>query len=252
MAHPCLFGEECANVTPFTIISDCEGSRLWNALSQALEGASNNETARDVGPWCNMNFGEREEEWALLMRGAIAGDSAAYHRFLLAVAPFLRATARRQFARVGAPGGDHEDIVQEVLLAIHLKRHTWDPSRAIGPWVAAITRNKAIDMLRRRGRQTEIPIEDVIEQLPAEPAGGNEDARDVERMLATLKSAPKRYHPLGFGERRVDSRGRRSSQDERGSRSCGAPPGFEDARCPLPARCKVIDASVRHQVRDRK
>lgn len=186
MAHPCLFGEECANVTPFTIISDCEGSRVWNALSQALEGASNNETARDVGPWCNMNFGEREEEWALLMRGAIAGDSAAYHRFLLAVAPFLRATARRQFARVGAPGGDHEDIVQEVLLAIHLKRHTWDPSRAIGPWVAAITRNKAIDMLRRRGRQTEIPIEDVIEQLPAEPAGGNEDARDVERMLATL------------------------------------------------------------------
>jgi RNA polymerase sigma factor (sigma-70 family) len=186
MAHPCLFGEECANVTPFTIISDCEGSRLWNALSQALEGASNNETARDVGPWCNMNFGEREEEWALLMRGAIAGDSAAYHRFLLAVAPFLRATARRQFARVGAPGGDHEDIVQEVLLAIHLKRHTWDPSRAIGPWVAAITRNKAIDMLRRRGRQTEIPIEDVIEQLPAEPTGGGEDARDVERMLAML------------------------------------------------------------------
>jgi RNA polymerase sigma factor (sigma-70 family) len=186
MAHPCQFGDERANVTPFTIISDCDGSRLWSALSQVLEGASNNETACDVGPWCNMNFGEREEEWALLMRGAIAGDSTAYHRFLLAVAPYLRATARRQFARIGAAGGDHEDIVQEVLLAIHLKRHTWDQSRAIGPWVAAITRNKAIDMLRRRGRQTEIPIEDVIEQLPAEPTGGGEDARDVERMLAML------------------------------------------------------------------
>ena len=133
-----------------------------------------------------MNFAEREEEWAHLMRGAIAGDIAAYHRFLMAVAPFLRATARRQFVRLGGAGGDPEDIVQEVLLAIHLKRHTWDQQRAIGPWIAAITRNKTIDMLRRRGRQTEIPIEDVIEQLPAEPASSSEEARDVDRMLATL------------------------------------------------------------------
>jgi RNA polymerase sigma-70 factor (ECF subfamily) len=133
-----------------------------------------------------MNFAEREEEWARLMRGAIAGDGAAYHRFLVAVAPYLRATARRQFARMGASVAEPEDIVQEVLLAIHLKRHTWDSSRAIGPWIAAITRNKTIDMLRRRGRQTEIPIEDVVEQLPAEAAGGGEDARDVERMLGSL------------------------------------------------------------------
>jgi RNA polymerase sigma factor (sigma-70 family) len=133
-----------------------------------------------------MYFAEREEEWAHLMRSAIAGDSAAYHRFLMAVAPYLRATARRQFARMGGAGGDPEDVVQEVLLAIHLKRHTWDPHRAIGPWITAITRNKAIDLLRRRGRQTEVPIEDVIEQLPAEPAGVSDEGRDVERMLAML------------------------------------------------------------------
>ena len=121
-----------------------------------------------------------------MLRGAIAGDAAAYHRFLGAVTPYLRATARRQFARMPGTGGDPEDIVQEVLLAIHLKRHTWDQARAIGPWIAAITRNKAIDMLRRRGRQAEIPIEDVIEQLPAEPVSAGEEARDVDRMLAML------------------------------------------------------------------
>ncbi|MBV9136204.1 MAG: sigma-70 family RNA polymerase sigma factor [Hyphomicrobiales bacterium] len=133
-----------------------------------------------------MDFAEREEEWALLMRSAIAGDGAAYHRFLIAVAPYLRATARRQCARLGRGGGDPEDVVQEVLLAIHLKRHTWDQGRAIGPWLAAITRNKAIDMLRRRGRQTEVPIENFIEQLPAETVSAGEEAGDVDRMLAML------------------------------------------------------------------
>lgn len=186
MAHPASSETSPLVLHPFTIISDDEGSRLRSALSQDSSKGGNNETACDVGPGCNMHFAEREEEWAHLMRSAIAGDSAAYHRFLMAVAPYLRATARRQFARLGGAGGDPEDVVQEVLLAIHLKRHTWDPHRAIGPWITAITRNKAIDLLRRRGRQTEVPIEDVIEQLPAEAAGGADEARDVDRMLAML------------------------------------------------------------------
>ena len=41
-------------------------------------------------------------------------------------------------------------------------------------------------MLRRRGRQTEIPIEDVIDQLPSEPTGGAGEAQDLDRMLAKL------------------------------------------------------------------
>ena len=81
---------------------------------------------------------------------------------------------------------DAEDIVQEVLLAIHLKRHTWDPGRPIGPWIAAIARNKAIDTLRRRGRHIEIPIEEVIDHLPAEQAVGSADAQDLDRMMGTL------------------------------------------------------------------
>jgi RNA polymerase sigma factor (sigma-70 family) len=131
---------------------------------------------------------EREEEWAQLMRAAITGDAAAYHRFLASVVPFLRATARRNVARSGAAGNDSEDIVQEALLAIHLKRHTWDPQRPIGPWIVAIARNKAIDSLRRRGRHTQIPIEDFIDHLPAEQTGGEADAQDLDRMLATLNT----------------------------------------------------------------
>src|SRR5437764_10880246 len=63
------------------------------------------------------------------MRSAISGDSAAYHRLLKAVTPVLRAAARRGLARAGQPVDQSEDIVQEVLLAVHLKRHTWDAAR---------------------------------------------------------------------------------------------------------------------------
>ena len=42
---------------------------------------------------------QREAEWTGLMRHANAGDAAAYERLLKALAPALRAAARRGLAR---------------------------------------------------------------------------------------------------------------------------------------------------------
>ena len=66
-------------------------------------------------------------------RAAIAGDALCYDRFLKAVTPYLRSIARRRCDQFGAPPSEVEDVVQEVLLAVHLKRGTWDISRPIGP-----------------------------------------------------------------------------------------------------------------------
>jgi len=96
---------------------------------------------------------ETEDEWTSLMRLAISGDSAAYHRLLRALTPVLRAGARRGLARAGQPVDQSEDIVQDILLAVHLKRHTWDTNAPFAPWLFAIARNKLIDALRRRGRR---------------------------------------------------------------------------------------------------
>ncbi|SDR47396.1 RNA polymerase sigma-70 factor, ECF subfamily [Rhizobiales bacterium GAS191] len=134
-----------------------------------------------------MNVPAREEEWAIWMRAAISGDTVAYRRFLDSVAASLRAMSRRRFARLGLALGDAEDVVQEVLLAIHLKRHTWDRSRPIGPWIAAIARNKSIDALRRRGHRTETPIETVIDSLAAEEASDGLGRHDLDRLLAKLR-----------------------------------------------------------------
>ncbi len=93
---------------------------------------------------------------------------------------------RRGLSRVGANPSETEDVVQDILIAVHLKRHTWDRTRPIGPWISGIARYKIIDNMRRRGFRTELPIEDFAEILPAEADPEPTAARDVTRSLQAL------------------------------------------------------------------
>jgi RNA polymerase sigma-70 factor (ECF subfamily) len=120
------------------------------------------------------------------MRAAIGGDGVAYERLLKALAPALRSTARRGLLRSGRSEAESEDVVQETLLAIHLKRHTWDAGRPIGPWIRAIAHNKLVDHLRRRGNRVDVPIEGFEEVLPAEDNTAPVETRDVEPYLNGL------------------------------------------------------------------
>ncbi|MGP9811799.1 sigma-70 family RNA polymerase sigma factor [Rhodopseudomonas sp. NSM] len=128
----------------------------------------------------------RDDEWTDLMRSANAGDSVAYQRLLKAVTPVLRAGARRGLARAGQPIDQSEDIVQDILLAVHLKRHTWDPDAPFAPWLFAIARNKLIDTLRRRGRRVFVNIDDFAETIPSEAAAETLPAGEVARHLEAL------------------------------------------------------------------
>jgi len=128
----------------------------------------------------------RDDEWTELMRSANAGDTVAYHRLLKAVAPVLRAAARRGLARAGQPVDQSEDIVQDILLAVHLKRQTWDPAAPFAPWLFAIARNKLIDALRRRGRRVFVNIDDFAETIPSEPVAETLPPGEVAKHLESL------------------------------------------------------------------
>lgn len=130
---------------------------------------------------------ERERDWAAWMRAAATGDAVAYRRLLEALAPFLRAVVRRRAGAFGVGDADAEDVVQEALLAVHLKRGTWDPGQPVGPWVATIARNKLIDSLRRKGRRIDVPIEDFEDVLPAPVGEDGLSPREAERLLSVLK-----------------------------------------------------------------
>ncbi|MBB3773791.1 RNA polymerase sigma-70 factor (ECF subfamily) [Angulomicrobium tetraedrale] len=126
--------------------------------------------------------GKNERELADLLRAAIAGDERSYALFLDRAAALVRAYVRRKISHGGV---DPEDVVQEVLLAIHLKRHTWMPDAAVMPWVYAIARFKLIDAFRRRGRRVEIDLDEIAETY-AQPESETVSDRDVGRALDTL------------------------------------------------------------------
>ena len=126
--------------------------------------------------------GGNESELARLMRAAIAGNEIAYEDFLRRTACLVRGFARR---RVVEGGVDPEDIVQETLLAIHIKRHTWRDDTPITPWVLAVARYKLIDAFRRRGRRVEIEIGEIVDTFAApEPEAVSE--REIRRVLEML------------------------------------------------------------------
>ena len=91
-----------------------------------------------------------DTEWSAMMQAVQAGDSTSYQRLLHALLPVLRILVRRNRIE----GAQVEDVVQDVLLALHRVRHTYDPALPFLPWVAAIARRRAIDARRRSGRRS--------------------------------------------------------------------------------------------------
>ena len=119
-----------------------------------------------------------------LMRRAQDGDPAAYERLLRTVAPLLRAVGRRQ----GLSASATDDLAQDVMLTLHRVRHTYDPSRPFLPWLFAIARRRAIDLLRREGRtrSRELSVPELMETFAAEPA---KDTLDDEEQTVILREA---------------------------------------------------------------
>lgn len=86
--------------------------------------------------------------WGLLMSQAQGGDAPAYRRLLIELAPYLRAIARRYHR----DPRDVEDSVQDVLLTLHVVRHTYDPARPFKPWLVTLARRRIADRLRTQWR----------------------------------------------------------------------------------------------------
>jgi RNA polymerase sigma-70 factor (ECF subfamily) len=120
------------------------------------------------------------------MRAARSGDDEAYRRLLTRVAAWLRGVVGRGLAAAGRPRADSEDIVQETLLAMHLKRDTWDETQPLEPWLRAIARHKLVDHLRRRGFADHVDIDDHLGTLAAPASDEQGEAIDARQMLSGL------------------------------------------------------------------
>src|SRR5271156_1944044 len=101
-----------------------------------------------------------------MMRG-LAGNAAAHAELLTHMSRYLRGYFGR---RLGAGAAELEDLVQDTLLTIHLKRETYDPNQPFTPWAYMLARYKLLDHFRKIGARKTVPIEDAGELLAAENA----------------------------------------------------------------------------------
>ena len=114
------------------------------------------------------------------MAASQSGDAAAY-RVLLG---HIQLWAGRYYRR-RLPPGMVDDAVQELMLALHEKRHTYDPARPFGPWLAAIARYKWIDRLRAMKAAPTEALPEQISVVSHEEAVTT--AHALERLLGLLK-----------------------------------------------------------------
>src|ERR1035437_7636344 len=122
-----------------------------------------------------------EAELRALMRASLGGDAVAYRTLLSRLSANLRAYYKGKLARIGRSATEAEDLMQEVLMAIHTRRHTYDPAEPLMPWVYAIARYKLIDHLRRtRASMVDLPIEDAEEIMAQDDYRSEEHTSELQ------------------------------------------------------------------------
>ncbi|MEB3439284.1 sigma-70 family RNA polymerase sigma factor [Pseudomonas sp. A2] len=121
---------------------------------------------------------------ALLLRG-LTGDQLAYQDFLGTLALHVRAFLRSRLSRRPA---EIEDMVQDVLLAVHNARHTYQSQQPLTAWVQAIARYKLADHLRsvsRRDARHDV-LDDDAQLFAVSEVESAEASRDLTKLLKQL------------------------------------------------------------------
>ena len=117
---------------------------------------------------------------------SLQGDATSYKRALGLMSGHVRRFLQK---RMPSQLSDVEDLVQETLMAIHQKRHTYQSDQPLTAWMYAIARYKWVDHLRAHGRREGLHdnIDDWSESLAVDNEEEASDAhKDLEFVLAEL------------------------------------------------------------------
>ena len=122
------------------------------------------------------------------MKQAQKGDKEAYREVLSVLRTILEAYASGVLRRMGKyDAATVEDLVQEILIALHEKRHTYDAARPFLPWAFAIARYKLIDHGRREKRRPgNVALESMEEFLKSPVFEEPGSASDLAVALSKL------------------------------------------------------------------
>ncbi len=133
-----------------------------------------------------------EERLKKLFLTGGAGDGKAYAEFLEVSAKIVRSNLRKTLPGSGVFSRDLiEDLVQDVLLALHQKRHTFRDEYPILPWLFAIARHRWIDIARMMSVRPELLTWDESDwdRVPDSEAHDRAERREAESEAKTEVAA---------------------------------------------------------------
>ncbi len=142
-----------------------------------------------------------------LVHLAQQGDASAFEQLIHRYAGLVHSIARARLGNLESA----EDLAQEVFLRAHLNlRQLRDPSR-LAPWLSRLTRNLALDWLRRGTRRSQlvpmVSLDETTHQVPDTKTRGareimeaQEQGRTVQRAVDRLPSDQREVVLLHFGE----------------------------------------------------
>lgn len=134
-----------------------------------------------------------EAELKQLMLAGLDGDSAAYRSLLERLSRLLRNYYRAKLRSSRREATEAEDLMQDVLMAIHTRRHTYDTSLPFLPWLYAVARHKLIDHLRQtRGSLANVSLDDAGELIGRENHTAVESSHDLQKLLRELPKKKRR------------------------------------------------------------
>jgi RNA polymerase sigma-70 factor (ECF subfamily) len=114
-----------------------------------------------------------------------SGDENAMAMLYDRYSPIVYSVALRVLGDTGAA----EDVLQEVFMQLWRNPGGFDSSRGnLAAWLAVISRNRAIDAVRKRRPDTDIA--DVIVSVEPDLAGDAERARAMEKVRGALGAMP--------------------------------------------------------------
>ncbi|WP_186022265.1 sigma-70 family RNA polymerase sigma factor [Burkholderia gladioli] len=134
-----------------------------------------------------------EDRLKALFVSGLDGNANAYHGFLQELTRHLRGYLRKRIPQLH---DDVEDLVQEILLAVHHARHTYRSDEPLTAWVHAIARYKLMDFFRSQFRREalNVPFEDDHEAMFAvaddEPAQARHDIGKLLEHLPDKQRLP--------------------------------------------------------------
>lgn len=131
-----------------------------------------------------MSVDDFETRLRQLYLESMKGDKASYENFLELSSVLIK----RYLTRLGGVHVDSqtvEDLLQEVLISLHEKRHTYQSDKPLLPWIYAIARYRFIDHYRAKKRRPGMVALDT--DVEARLVSQNEEPQqNIEEVLELL------------------------------------------------------------------